>query len=104
MRISALVPENHPLLLTLKTRTAQTTFQEMLSLLLEPGSALAEVAIDGLIARRRDDLLRLVVGQDSDGVVDQILANDKDVEAARDDVRRLTAAAAALSDPTREQP
>ena len=46
MRISALVPTDHPLL-ALEPRAARKTLQEMLSLMLEPGSRLAEVAVEG---------------------------------------------------------
>ena len=99
MRISALVPTDH-LLLALEPKAARKTLQEMLSLLLEPGSQLAEAAVDRLIALRRDELLELVVGQDSHGVVEKILSGDAELEAAREDMRRLSAAAAALADST----
>ena len=97
MRISALVPADHPLL-ALEPGMARKTLQEMLSLLLEPGSRVAKVAVDELIALRRDELLGLIVGQDSHVVVEQILSHDAELEWTRDDMRRLTAAAAALTD------
>ena len=104
MRISAIVPGYHPLLLALEPRAARKTISEMLSLLLEHDLQLAEIAIGKLIERQNVVLLDLVEGQDAGSVVEKLLTNDEELEAARAEMRRLGAASKAIIEPTPEEP